>query len=311
MTEDEDTHQLPPQLAERISASLNELDRVAQEAVPERGTPRTKRFVVSLVRSISGELRSVSASVKGLGLRRMRPSRSEESLESPPEGGGGNEHSVVGFVVDGQSRAITRTAQGDDSRFHLDVSLSLEGLDEYEAHNIERVLTHQLRSLVSAARQENSDARITQLLRAMAPPDPLADVELKVAADTVDLRREFFERMPVLTSAQLHERVGFPGNNPSQTGLRWRKQGKLFSINHGGRELYPAFQLGSDGRPLPIVAELLEILGRDPDRTEWDNALWFADESGWLDGKTPIELMLFEPDLVKRAAEQEILRDES
>jgi hypothetical protein len=82
------------------------------------------------------------------------------------------------------------------------------------------------------------------------------------------------------------------------SGLRWRKQGKLFSINHGGRELYPAFQLGPDGRPLPIVAELLEILARVPDRTEWDNALWFAGESGWLDGKTPLELLQSEPELV-------------
>jgi hypothetical protein len=216
----------------------------------------------------------------------------------------------VGLVVGVDMKAVTRTERRDD-RYDLDLNVSLAGLDEYEARSVKRLLTQHLRTLVATARHENIEERVTQLLRAVAPPDPLADVELKIAEATVDLRREFLDQQSVLTSAQLHERAGFPGNNPSQTGLRWRKQGKLFSINHGGRELYPAFQLGPDGRPLPIVAELLEILARDPDRTEWDNALWFAGESGWLDGKTPIELMLSEPDLVKRAAEQEVLRDES
>jgi hypothetical protein len=239
----------------------------------------------------------------------------EEAAPEPKSGvapgiSGALHEANVGVIAFPEMKAVTRTARGGDDRFHLDLNFSLEGLDAYEVQNVQRVLTQHLRSLVAAARQENSEARITQLLRAVATPDPLADVELKIAEATVDLRREFLERVPMLTSAQLHERAGFPGSNPSQTGLRWRKQGKLFSINHGGRELYPAFQLGPDGRPLPIVTELLAILARDPDRTEWDNALWFAGESGWLDGKTPMELLQSEPQLVKRAAEQEVLRDE-
>jgi hypothetical protein len=212
--------------------------------------------------------------------------------------------------VTGDAKAVTRTERGTDDRFHLDMIIILDGLDEYEVTAVQRAFTQHLRSLVAAARQENSEARITQLLRAVAPSDPLADVELKVAEATVDLRREFLKRVPVLTSAQVHERAGFPGANPSATGHRWRKHGKVFSVSYGGRELYPAFQLGSDGRPLPIVGELLEILARDQDRTDWDNALWFAGESGWLDGKTPIDLLQSEPDLVMRAAEQEVLRDE-
>jgi hypothetical protein len=99
----------------------------------------------------------------------------------------------------------------------------------------------------------------------------------------------------------------FPGPIPHH---RWRKQGKIFSVSYGGGDLYPAFQFGDDGYPLPIVAELLEILGRDAERTDWDNALWFAGDSGWLDGKTPVELLQSDPDLVKQAAEQEALRDE-
>jgi hypothetical protein len=295
--EDRRTQALPAKLTQAIGASLDELHRLAEEAVPEP-TPL------------------------GLELGAFQPSLPfppELESEVPITPGAGPDtgpdfvirEADIGVFAFAEMKAVTRTERGVDDRFRLDLNVSLEGLDAYEVQSVQRVLAQHFRSLIAAARQENSEARITQLLRAVAPPDPLADVELKVAEATVDLRREFLERVPVLTSAQLHERAGFPGNNPSQTGLRWRKQGKLFSINHGGRELYPAFQLGPDGRPLPIVAELLEILARDPDRTEWDNVLWFAGESGWLDGKTPLELLQSEPALVKQAAEQEVLRDES
>jgi hypothetical protein len=281
-TDEDDTRAGPlsAKLALALDASLNELNRLASEATTE---PRTTLAVDLGLPGIAGA--AVAALVKG----------TERNVD-------------VVVMVD--MKAVTRTERRDD-RYDLDLNVSLAGLDEYEVRSVKRLLTQHLRALVATARHENIEERVTQLLRAVAPPDPLADVELKIAEATVDLRREFLERVPVLTSAQLHERAGFPGNNPSQTGLRWRKQGKLFSIKHGGRELYPAFQLGPDGRPLSIVAELLEILARDPDRTEWDNALWFAGESGWLDGKTPMELLQSEPELLKQAAEQEVLRDES
>jgi len=282
-TTDEDDSRagpLPAKLAKALEASLDELNRLAGEATTE--SQNTLRLDLALPELSGPEL-----------VARIRDAAERN----------------VGVVVIGDMKAVTRTERRDDG-YHVDLNVSLPGLDQYEAHSVTRLLTQHLRTLVATARHENIEERVTQLLRAVAPPDPLADVELKIAEATVDLRREFLERVLVLTSAQLHERAGFPGNNPSQTGLRWRKQGKLFSINHGGRELYPAFQLGPDGRPLPIVAELLEILARDTDRTEWDNALWFAGETGWLDGKTPMELLQSEPELVKQAAEQEVLRDE-
>jgi hypothetical protein len=209
----------------------------------------------------------------------------------------------------GAERSVTRTEQRND-RFDLDLNLFLPDLDQYTAAAIKRLLTENLRSFLAAARQENCEERITQLVKAIAPPDPLADVELKVAEATVSLRREFLEQVPVLTSAEVHANAGFPGGNPSQTVHRWRKQGKIFAVNHGGRDLYPAFQFGVDGRPLPIIADVLTILKRDSDRADWDNALWFAGDSGWLDGKAPLDCLQSDPDGVKRAAEQEVLRDE-
>ena len=215
---------------------------------------------------------------------------------------------LAGLYAKKDTTLIEPVASRD--RFDVDMNISLRGLDAFEATTLKRLLTEKLRSLLAAAREQNADQRITQLVQAIAPEDPLAEVELRVAENTVALRREFIESVPVLTSADVHKNAGFPGSNPSQTVLRWRRSGKIFGINHGGRDLYPAFQFGPDGRPLPIVAEVLEILKRDADRSDWDNALWFFGDTGWLDGKSPIECLQTDPEAVKSAAEQETLRDE-
>lgn len=212
------------------------------------------------------------------------------------------------LLVGGLNTAIARTEQEDD-HFNIDVGMWLKGLDEYEVQAVKRVTEH-LRTFIAAARQQNTEERVTQLLKAIAPPDPLADVQVKVAEATLSLRKDFLEEILVLTSADVHANAGFPRGNASQTVHRWRKPGRIFAINHGGRDLYPAFQFGSDGRPLPIIAEVLAILKRDPERSDWDNALWFAGDSGWLDGKRPIDCLQSDPEGVKRAAEQEVLVDE-
>ena len=71
----------------------------------------------------------------------------------------------------------------------------------------------------------------------------------------------------------------------------------------------PAFQFREDGQPHAIVAEVLAILDRDPERSEWDNALLVRFRYSWLDGQRPIDCLLPDPSAVRLAAEQEVLRD--
>lgn len=199
ITADEDDSRAGPlsaKLTLALDASLSELNRLAGEATTES---RTTLVVDSAMREVTRA--GVIGHVKG------------------------TERNVGVVVIGVGMKAVTRTERRDD-RYDLNLNVSLAGLDEYEVRSVKRLLTQHLRTLVATARHENIKERVTQLLRAVAPPDPLADVELKIAEATVDLRREFLDQQSVLTSAQLHERAGFPGNNPSQTGLRWRKQGE-------------------------------------------------------------------------------------
>jgi hypothetical protein len=229
------------------------------------------------------------------------------SMEKVPKE---NVELVVLGSSDEQMCAAVRTESLPDKHFDMDLYVSFSELDEYEATALRRLLTTNIRTFLTAARQENAEHRIKQLVQAIAPEDPLAEIELKVAQATIELRRKFLERVPTLTSAEVHKNAGFPGGNASQTVLRWRKAGKIFGINHGGRDLYPAFQFGADGRPLPAVADVLEILRRADDASDWDTALWFAGDSGWLAGKAPIDALQSDPAAVRQAAEQEVLRDE-
>jgi hypothetical protein len=136
----------------------------------------------------------------------------------------------------------------------------------------------------------------------------LDDVEQAITEATLTLRAEFLEAVPVLTSAEVSARSSRTFAS-SESVREWCRSRRIFSVHDRGQELYPAFQFREDGQQHAIVAEVLAILDRDPERSEWDNALWFASDTGWLDGQRPIDCLLPDPSAVRLAAEQEVLRD--
>jgi hypothetical protein len=134
--------------------------------------------------------------------------------------------------------------------------------------------------------------------------DQIARIEQAITEATLALRAAFLEKVPVFTRAELSTRSTRP-----EAIEEWRLNRRVFAIDHGEEELYPAFQFSEGGQPVAFVAEILAILDRDVERTDWDNALWFAGETGWLDGQRPIDCLTADPDAVRLAAEQETLRD--
>jgi len=125
--------------------------------------------------------------------------------------------------------------------------------------------------------------------------------------DTLYLRRRFFQSFPVATACDLAEMPAAQVDAGLESVALWHNEKKIFSVRDGDREYFPRFQFDQEGAPLPIIAELLAILGQYKARSDWDNALWFAGANGWLDGPCPVELLLADPELVRDAAEQEVL----
>jgi hypothetical protein len=60
----------------------------------------------------------------------------------------------------------------------------------------------------------------------------------------------------------------------------WKRQGRIFSVNNGGKEFFPAYQFDDALQPRPIIKTILEALG---DQIEgWNVAAWFHFPNGWL-----------------------------
>lgn len=134
---------------------------------------------------------------------------------------------------------------------------------------------------LDAARQEAAIAKLAEVML----PDPLLEARGAIARDNLELRDRFIAEERVLTSAEVGEHSGHRGkSNPYATAARWKKGGKIFSINHRGTEYFPALQF-RDGQPHPAVAKVLAELPRR--MTPWQIAFWFVSTNGWLDDDAP------------------------
>lgn len=146
-------------------------------------------------------------------------------------------------------------------------------------------------------RQEAAIARLAEVLL----PDSLADARGALAADNLELRDRFVAETRPLTSAEVGALAGHRGGNPYATAARWKKAGRIFSVNHRGTEYFPAFQF-REGRPHPTVKAALAALPAH--LSPWQRAFWFVSANGWLVGKAPADL-LDDSDAVVAAARRE------
>lgn len=81
------------------------------------------------------------------------------------------------------------------------------------------------------------------------------------------------------------------------------RRGTLLALpTEGGELVYPAFQFGTDGQPLPGIAEVIGAL-KDAVETPYTIATWLVSPEAELDGSAPIEqLRLGRSELVSEVA---------
>lgn len=89
-----------------------------------------------------------------------------------------------------------------------------------------------------------------------------------IMAETASISRE-----------QIDSRHKTQGADITAVTSDWKRQGRIFSVNHGGRELFPAYQFDGALQPRPIIKEILAQLG---DEDCWSVAAWFHFPNGWL-----------------------------
>ncbi|MEX3975376.1 hypothetical protein [Paraburkholderia caribensis] len=69
--------------------------------------------------------------------------------------------------------------------------------------------------------------------------------------------------------------------------------------------LYPDFQFDDDGRLIPEVSLLLQILPAEGDGAGWRRAFWLYSPHALLDGSTPSSIFAFDPQKILEVARAE------
>jgi hypothetical protein len=115
-----------------------------------------------------------------------------------------------------------------------------------------------------------------------------------------DAQAALADEFGLLSSTDVALLAGSKAENPSALASRWRKEGRIFTVQVDSSARYPGFQLGQRGRPLPVIAEVLKAFGGR--LSGWELALWFTGAHDWLGGMRPVDVLETDADQVVAAA---------
>lgn len=157
---------------------------------------------------------------------------------------------------------------------------------------------------VLQARQERES--LERLAEVMVPRTPPSPRLLKEAAMLVRARKAVLESGDWLTAADIAQLAGLSTRNPSAQPNKWKKQGQIFAIHHGGVDYFPGYGLDRDAgfRPLKALAQVMATLGARKDA--WGMAYWFRSDNSFLGGQRPQDLLASAPQRVMDAATDEV-----
>lgn len=163
-------------------------------------------------------------------------------------------------------------------------------------------LVEQMETKMARRRAEEQQRR---LISAMLPLDPYVPLPPQIlqARRNAAAREELLREFGALTSADVGALAGSQSPNRGALAHRWKSDGRIFSVEHQGKNYFPGFQFSKEGQPLPVIAEVLQIL--TPKFSPWELALWFSANNGWLGGQRPIELLASDAARVAEAARRE------
>ncbi|WP_321935386.1 hypothetical protein [Paraburkholderia sp. J8-2] len=106
------------------------------------------------------------------------------------------------------------------------------------------------------------------------------------------------------TAAIVGTRANPRAANANAVASRWKKEGKVFSIERAGLTLYPRYIFDELGNPIPEVAQVLSIFaGYRPFRI----ASWFESRNSMLDGERPRVALASNPSKVVEAARDHVV----
>jgi len=160
-----------------------------------------------------------------------------------------------------------------------------------------------LPELIEQRRDLASQHRIETLVDHFFASDNIDEEKKEFEFQEAQMRAQFLARERCLTSREVAALAGHTATNTAATAARWKSQGRIFAVNHGARDLFPAFQFASDGSPHPAIAKVLAIFAAK--KQPWSTAFWFASNNGWLPHSAMPKQCLDDEAALLNAARQE------
>jgi len=136
------------------------------------------------------------------------------------------------------------------------------------------------------ARESEKSRQVLDLLTVEVGSRILSQARLEQLRIQAKAREHFLATYPTLTSAEVAELSGSSARNKSALASRWKQEGKVFAVSDQSTDRYPLFQFGSDGKPLPVMEEILRLFAGE---NGWTIALWFAASTDWLSEDSPAD----------------------
>jgi hypothetical protein len=163
----------------------------------------------------------------------------------------------------------------------------------------------ELTDLLTVAKSLLGSERGTRqrVLRALLPVERLTTLSpavLEQVNRNAQAQAELADEFGLRSSTDVAKLARSTASNRAATANRWVNQRKVFTVDVDGAQRFPGFQFDENGRPRPIIADVLAAFG---DRlTGWELALWFTGSSDWLGDEHPVDVLDSDPELVVEAA---------
>ena len=130
--------------------------------------------------------------------------------------------------------------------------------------------------------------QLAGLVSGLIEPD-LGLVEERL--DRLQTIRTMFREEEWLTNEMLNQLQPEPPSNRSLPASDWKRRGRIFSVNFGGKEYFPRYEFDAVYQPLPVIRDILKAFG--PVADFWKLAAWFHFPNGWIvepgpEGPTPV-----------------------
>lgn len=191
-----------------------------------------------------------------------------------------------------------------DDTTTVHIELKLNGASDEANRKLAVVIRNTMEAAARIALQKRralTEENIAALVEIYLEREGIAEVDEDIELDNAELRSNYLKETITYDSAKIHRNSSLESSNLSEPASRWKREKRIFAIRYKGSDRFPAFQF-EDGEPKRIIKT---ILGKLPsDMSPWQIAFWFESGNGWLDGKSPKDV-LADRKSVLQAAERE------